>query len=399
MYTLLKVLSLQLLLLPFLVFAQTSVSSVVDLAEAAEGDGPNEKRNTADESIATRYSHRSVQTDSCPFITWNSLVTLELVVPASSCYNQLSVTNTPTLTADLERAYVDAYTKLQNTLYDPYVRQLTSAKIVVVGKRNSLGNIPIEMSVSGTCGACSGLSLLAYDLPTNSTSIPATTTACSCHHETTDADARAPFEAEFIDEYQKSVQALNARCPVMLAECSYGTGFSTGVYTKVESDVDMTDTQVAAIGQAFMEATNIEYAVTQRTCNTDFREVERVTTRAIAPPTRRELMEDSSIPESTNDSDGRRLQKMRTRVLNLQVAGVCNDCKDKLFSTDKIGRRRLRIERRKLQWASWELSHCYCPLGSQVDVTQPTMQEMIVRFEAQLRLRNIPRWSSFVSLG
>jgi len=317
-------------------------------ASGTEGnDRPNEGTDIVDESI-TIPSDRSLQTASCPFTAWPNTVMLELVVPAASCYSQLSISHTPTLAADLEKAYLETYAKVQAKLCDPYVRKLTSAKIVALGTRNALGIIPIELRINGTCRGCNGLNLIAYDLPTGNSTLSQNrrlqsgSTTCTCPIVSTPTIARAPFEAEFVDEYQKAVMNLHAACPVTVAECDYGTGFSTGIYMKLESDIDLTDADVVTVGQAFKDAVNIEYMVTTSSCNPDFREVQNVIAKVMPPPnaTRRVMQKESS---------GRHLQKrvMRGATVNLYTTGTCNHCKDKLISTDKIGRRRLRTDRRK----------------------------------------------------
>jgi hypothetical protein len=350
--------------------------------------------------------------------TWEDLIIMELVVADMACYNNISLNVTDIFTnssnddalvfdlmADaalamsLQVAYIDTYNEMQNDYCDPFVRQLTSAEIVTVGERNSLGNVPVEMRVFGTCGDCHGLDIRVYDVPsavTTDTSIRRLQTegTCTCPILSIFDYVRAPYESEFVAKYQEKVTQLEDKCVDSVADCSFGTVFATGIFMALELNTTLTETDIAAIGESFRMAVNMGYAISEASCNPEFRTVDRVIPRVVAGGRRRlegsrDLqLDDVSDAPSSAPSLAPTFAFTGDVVLNLYVTGMCNQCGNALFLGDQVDARR-RAQERNLQNVL-ATSKCYCPLGSEIDTEGPPAERIQSFFEIELLEREIP---------
>jgi len=342
-------------------------------------------RLTSEEGI-TATNQRSLQgTVHCPssVTSWQRLVVLEVTVPNSACYSNINLLLDSAIIADLENAYVQTYNTMQASYCDPFVRQMTSAEIIAVGETNAVGNIPIEILVLGTCRGCDGLDMTVYDIPV--TDIvnrrlqqgAAQQGTCTCPTVTSSDKVRAPYESEFITQFQQSVEDLGDDCLDSVATCGYGTTFENTFLLEVETAEggELTGADLEEIAEAFKAASNAEFAVTQDSCNPDFRTFESVSITVEPPPS----------------SGGRQLGGWGP-MLSLYTRGTCSRCEAKISSGDKISTRSLSTEkrtRRSLQ-ETWALSSCFCPLGSTVVTEAPPIQGLVDLLVIELEQLNVP---------
>ena len=363
-----------------------------------------------DSILATVFKGVQCNVD-CPVTNrsvWEDLILLELTVRRTSTNSSSCASNTTASTmilegdtalmADLESSYMEIYNELQSDSYcDPYGRQLTSVDIVSVGEMNALGNIPIEIKLVGTCVDCDGLDMRVYDHPR--TQITGNTfrrrrlqsvMTCTCPILSVYDYVRAPFEAEFVSRYQQIVQQLDEECVDSVAECNYGTTFSTGIYLNATINaMNLTDADIHVIAESFEMALNLGYASNEVTCDSQFRTIDQVIAKVVSPNSQ-QLVEESTTLQ-------------RRVVLNLFVSGICNGCGNKLFvgDTSADGRRRHLLvdgerhllfdgKRRLQQQMTLATSNCYCPLGATIVNEAPPSWRIPELFEMVLDERVVP---------
>jgi hypothetical protein len=85
---------------------------------------------------------------------------------------------------------------------------------------------------------------------------------------------RAPFEAEFIREYESALANVDLDCVDYCGECNYGSTFRTAVVIDFGQEGLDNATGLEAyaqtIGDTFRDAINSLYKNDGKTCNPDF---------------------------------------------------------------------------------------------------------------------------------
>jgi len=189
----------------------------------------------------------------------------------------------------------------------------------------------------------------------------------SCPTVTSSDKVRAPYESEFINEFQESVEDLGDNCVDSVATCTFLLEFET-------DGAVLTGADLAAIAEAFKVASNAEFAVTEESCNADFRTFESVSITVEPPPS----------------GGGRQLQQKRK--LKLTADGTCSKCKEKISIGDDVRTMALSTEkrtRRSLQ-ETWNLSNCFCPLGSTVVTEATPIQNLVDLLAIELDELSVP---------
>jgi len=280
---------------------------------------------------------REIEEQSCPLgdqqVDFTRLVIVELVQDASS--DPFVSPDDPRFEA-IEEAYVSTYNQLiRNEFCDPYFRRLTNAEIVAVGVgKNTQQNImSVVMRIFGECRGCDPSDIDVYAIPSvlvgptkASSSSPARSLLAETNNSNDDDDGdmwllpslkkfsrkgrslqgetsnfhenetnkcyydaqpfgnQAPFEAEFVSRFQRTVEALNLRDLSSVNSCQFGTTFSTGLVIsfsqeevrKLQEAADK-DTKKSVLELSLKDTLNELLMVTNYNCNKDFRVIENVT--------------------------------------------------------------------------------------------------------------------------
>lgn len=391
----------------------TSADSCACPSSDMQARAPTEAEFKArfDTVLATLFEGVTCPVD-CPDKTseWDDVVIIELVAP--NCYDDdqvASLLDDSALVADLQQAFINTYNDLQQGLYcDPIARKLESAEIVTVGERNSFGNIPVEIKVQGTCGDCDNIEVRIYDVPTRNTEEDflrqlQAEVSCACPILSASDYVRGPYEADFVEKFQASVEKLEDDCVGSIAGCDFGSVFATGLFITLETinEVELTEADIASIEESFRDATNQEYSVDDETCNPDFRIVETVRAIVVSSGNRRQLEQLQEVTMMPmNETDFNETSAMVPSmaptfspgntpvVLNLYVSGICNGCGNDLFFGDAIDGRRV-AQHRHLQ-EDGPTSNCYCPLGAVIESVAPPPERLQATFEQELEERQVP---------
>ena len=251
------------------------------------------------------------------------------------------------------------------------------------GQVNSLGNIPVEIQLEGSCSNCEGLDLGIYDLPTSidearrqlssSVVLDAQTSErmlqelCFC--PANEVGERAPFEAEFIVSYQTAVEESSLDCIDGVADCFFGTNFGTGLIVSFDGSIeDVTLEVLASIEDAFLISANNEFENNDLECNPQFRVVETVEAAIVSEDVRRKLSSfasaarelqidivvpspSPSIQPSVTSSPSVSLSpslpaadvEIVTVDVFLFVTGVCNQCSNDLTISNQVSLQSCRV--------------------------------------------------------
>jgi len=412
--------------MPILAKAETIFNPQFDLASSLSASAVRKTNDVllpiSTDIIDIDENERLLQTKAdCPLpvSTWQHLVVLELNVTESTCYNDINLLQDAAMVADLETAYVQTYNAMQAKHCDPFVRRAKSTELMNVGERNVFGNIPVTMMITGTCRGCEGIDMNVYDVPTSNGPEIASrhlrpVGVCSCPVVPTSENVRAPYEAEFITQFQKTIEGLGDNCVNSVADCGYATTFETGIIFDVGTDSDeLTDDELETIAQVFKATTNAQYAVTESYCDADFRTVEYVSAKAILYR-RPQNMEN----ENNNNNNIRRLKKARRNTFVLRTQGRCIKCKSELFSGDDVDEdleedpseeeeiariEKVPVVKRPLllrtekegeeeaeEETPWDVSHCFCPLGATIVQESISIDSFLDVFMMELSSLEIP---------
>ena len=329
----------------------------------------------------------------------------------------------------LEEAYVTTYNSLTRDYCDPFARTLESATIVTFGEVNSLGNIPVEIRLEGSCSQCEGLDIGVYDIPTSLAEAQrkpmsllemdeanrALQELCFC--PSNGVGDRAPFEAEFVTAYQTSISELNLGCITTVGDCFFGTNFGTGVLVEFEGAVEtLTADVLESIASAFLDSANAEFENDDLECNPQFRVVESVDATIVSAKTRRKLtgtqarkLQDAipstdspsgaptvsnapSVSAAPSISSAPSLPEITIGTPSVDVflfvTGVCNKCENDLLASNQVvGRRQLSLTERFLEDVAQEtaVSNCFCQIGAVIEDKPPPPEELEDTFRGRLR--------------
>jgi hypothetical protein len=380
------------------------------------------------------------------------------------------------LAPDLQ-AVANAFVSTYNDLAycDPYFRFLVGAEVIEVGQIENNKTFPIVLRVAGVCDGCDPSTVSIYELPS---SLSATTrrlvesrpaasflenlvsgdrdiahesghkqqrdlqSLCYC-----DAQAiaeRAPFESEFIEALQKSIQSMDIECVNSVRDCKFGSKFESYLVITLKGNETLAaaEAYLPLLEDAFKSALIRLFQPTEEECNPDFRIVESVSARFInldEVRLRRKTQEDppdsvpptsapSSSPTSTNPSlsptlaptpllGGKSQSSSPTSTnpvlpptlgptissngnsplissLLTKTSGVCNGCSNDLFFGNALTRRRRELIytdpfERILQQDGAATSSCYCPIDSE-ETTNPPESVVMVAYQEELDQRQVP---------
>jgi len=422
--TLLVSLGLSLLQWPLLVVAESLLSTAPDIDQTISHEGYANILETvvAAASIAT---DRSLQTtSSCKTLTqWNNTIVFELRYDSSKCLtglvdNAIISARDPLLTVQnkevsdfikqVEVAFTTTYnwmqgqnTKTQDYCQhcDAYARFLKAASVQQLSKRSNSPTLAIEMKITTTCRGCNGLTkrIPTFDIPSTAmeskSPIPSTTN-CACLGGVGQNLTRAPREAEFSVQYQQVVQSLQNSCIRSAQQCSYGTPFTVDMLITAEVDgISMNETQQNQAVEAFIRASNTAYEATTYNCQPEFRRLERTRNRDFTYQTRHLDAEDTSTGTSY-DGLGRDLQQRRRVTLTLKIDGTCNYCSHMKHIGDRADTPRIVSpssgKSRHLQQQAYNMSNCFCPLGSTVASDTASRATLMRLFQEELTSINSP---------
>ena len=270
---------------------------------------------------------REIEEQSCPEdgqdFDFAKTVTIELSQDPSLSINSLE---DPRLNI-IEESYVSTYNKLiRNEFCDPLFRRLYKAEVVAIGKGNTSNNVlTLEMHIKGKCRGCDPNDIDVYATPsvlvgpidshtvrdrylianTNDNSydvkmndnwslksLPSGSKDWKskeeniiddkkCYCDAQPFGNRAPFEAEFISQFLRSINTLNILGISVVDTCHFGTVFSTGLMVpftekELQSMQEAGQDSPLLLEAAMKDTLNDLLTGTEDTCNTDFRLVEVV---------------------------------------------------------------------------------------------------------------------------
>ncbi len=263
---------------------------------------------------------REIEEQSCPVVNdlveFSRTVIVELIQDSSS--EPLLYPWDSRFDA-INEAYVESYNKLiRNEFCDPFFRRLTGAEVVDIGKTSPTASkngttatiLPLEIRLYGECKGCDPNAIDIYEAPsvlvgpTSSSSSNArylvgssssnddkwrlpfptnernleeeagqNTFDDKCYCDAQPFGNRAPFESEFVSQFQKAVQFLKLEDFSSVHKCRFGTTFSTGIWMSVTIEEGATKD---VLETTLKNSLNELLAVTPTTCNKDFRVIEKV---------------------------------------------------------------------------------------------------------------------------
>jgi Fe-S cluster biogenesis protein NfuA len=223
------------------------------------------------------------------------------------------------LAPDLQ-AVANAFVSTYNDLVycDPYFRLLVGAEVVEVGQMENNTIFPIVLQVAGVCDGCDPSTVSIYDAPSSlNISFTLTDTSrrlvesrpapsflenlvsggrdiahesghkqqrylqSSCYCDAQALAERAPFESEFIEALQKSIQSMDIECVSSVRDCQFGSKFESNFVITLEGNETLASVEASlpALEDAFKAALNSLFEPTEEECNLDFRVVEFVSGR------------------------------------------------------------------------------------------------------------------------
>ncbi len=236
----------------------------------------------------------------------------------------------------LQEAYVTTYNKLiRNEFCDPHFRRLTGAEVVDIGMTSTATSkngtssklvLPLEIRIYGECKGCDPSAISIYEAPSVMVGPSASSSARyligsnsnedkwrlpfatktithngrtleegefeeeevqntfpdKCYCDAQPFGNRAPFESEFVSQFQRTVESLKLDDFSSVHKCRFGTTFSTGIVMSVTQEeaksIQDPNSNTKTILETSLKSTlNDLLAVTPTTCNKDFRVIENVT--------------------------------------------------------------------------------------------------------------------------
>ena len=262
---------------------------------------------------------REIEELSCPVVNdlveFSRTVIVELIQDSSS---QPLLYPWDSRFDAINEAYVESYNKLiRNEFCDPFFRRLTGAEVVDIGKTSPTTSkngttatiLPLEIRLYGECKGCDPNAIAIYEAPsvlvgpTSSSSssarylvgssssnddkwrLPFTnernleeeasqnTFDDKCYCDAQPFGNRAPFESEFVSQFQKAVEFLKLEDFSSVHKCRFGTTFSTGIWMSVTIEEGATKD---VLETTLKNSLNELLSVTPTTCNKDFRVIEKV---------------------------------------------------------------------------------------------------------------------------
>jgi len=378
--------------------------------------------DVVDDEVQKKSSdtERSLQTNTCGTTTqWEDFVVVELGYNSDVCFQGINVIDTlpnatwtsllknteiSSLVKELETSYQQTYEWMQGQDIrkgdycmhcDPYARKITAASVQKVSKRSGTSILAVEMKVTSTCQGCNGLTanMAIFDRPSAALTSSATTINCACTKGIGKNRVRAPYEAEFGVQFQQVVQTYQNKCARIASGCSYGTPFEVDMAMDIDVDgTSLTESQRRQAVEAFMRASNTAYAATVANCQPEFRRLEHSNSHGIVVRSLRTDSEDPSTGEPVSSSVRDLQQSKFTRMtFKLKTGGTCNACSNKAFIGNRPDTLKIvsRPKSRELQ-QTYDLSHCFCPLGSSV-AQEPIGRATLMRlFREELSLIGSP---------
>jgi len=254
------------------------------------------------------------------------------------------------------------------------------------------------MKITSQCRGCRGLTgnMTVFDVPrtvSTSPSPPTSNPVISCACNTIgDNLVRAPYESEFVVQFQQAVQSYDNICVRKAVPCSYGTPFELDMHIDVAVDgITLTETQMNQAVEAFMRASNTAYAATSSDCQPEFRRLEQIKGHNImitGPHTGTSSCGEVGTNSGTSssgevDPNSRRdlvqAKAFSRMTLRLKTSGLCNACSGKAYlgSRADLARKQMYPKSRQLQEA-YDMSHCFCPLGSEIS-REPMSRDLLIR--------------------
>jgi hypothetical protein len=389
-------------------------------------------------SVGVLEIFQEVDPISCPseILEFSKVVIVELV--QKTCLLGLNFTGDDAQLRLIQESFVATYNRLALDYCDPLFRTLGDAKIVRFGVNTTDGNLPLEIRVSGTCRDCDPDNLDIYALPTtlsttrklfdnhqllNNPQRRHLQELEMCYCDAQPVGERPPFESEFVQAYQKSVQSLQLDCIETVGDCNFGTPFSTGIIVEFERDESLSlEEFTSQIEESFKNTINQLYSISEESCNPEFRQVQTVeatigvnltvskneTRRLLG----REIQDTSTAaPTPTPDTTSDNVTAAPTPVFGtaptplfitntigvlLYVNGVCNGCSSELTGRNQVDMGRLLeslpspIPSRRLQDESFNAtSDCFCPINATLKIGPVTSDEVSSGFQENLRVGNI----------
>jgi len=416
-------------LIPFrwsaLTFAESIHNAESGLSLAASGEDHYDDHDTnllqTDEQKISIDTERSLQSNACGSATqWEDIVVVEVLFEPSVCFegiNVIDIIANATWTSLLKNTQVSSFVKMLETSYlrtyesmqgqdirkgdfcmhcDPYARKITAVSVQKVSKRRSDDNIlAVEMKITSTCQGCNGLtaSMAIFDRPTALKTNSAATFNCACSKGTGKNYVRAPYESEFGVQFQQVIQAYQNQCVRHASSCSYGTSFEVDIEMDIDVDGDsLTEIQRRQTVEAFMRASNTAYAATVANCQPEFRRLEQSSSHSFSVRRLRTEAEDSTVAKHVISSDrDLQLKKLARMKLRLKTGGICNACSNKSFIGNRPDTLKMPStpKSRELQ-QMYDMSNCFCPLGSSV-AQEPIGRDTLIRlFQEELNLIGSP---------
>jgi hypothetical protein len=289
-------------------------------------DLPNDDDSGATSSVMLVNTVREFTKEFCPAADdqagTDSIrnVIVELLVSEAGSVVPFADPNDPRF-APIEEAYVFTYNQLnQNEFCDPFFRRARKAKVVAIGAIDTNTNMmAVEMNISMEFSGNMSSDVDIYDttssvmrsensssssaapsaryltnitnnisnefllpsIPTSSQSKGRTLRNETCFCDAQPFGRRAPFEAEFVSRFKLVVDALDSPGISTANSCKFRTKFATGVvlaFSKPELRMlqESGDDIKSLLEVALKDTFNELLAVTDETCNTDFRVVETV---------------------------------------------------------------------------------------------------------------------------
>jgi len=180
--------------------------------------------------------------------------------------------------------------------------------------------------------------------------------------------------------------------------------FTLDMQMTIEVDeISLTEVQRNQAVEAFIRASNTAYEAKSYNCQPEFRRLERTRNQEFTVQATRHLdaedaAEDNSIGKPREHELGRDLQQARKKfrmTVTLKIDGTCNQCSKQHHVGDRTDVSRIVSYPPKSRYLQqqplvYNMSNCFCPLGSQVASETASRTTMMRLFQEELTFINSP---------